>query len=94
MEILTRLADSQTRMLHFVRVGLEAGFAVLIDVKEITNPRDVDAAMPYIEGVPRLEQHGLLLNPTRDGQVYHLRGTGVRWRRGSGGSAPGARGRW
>ena len=76
VEILTRLADSQTKMLHFTQVGLEAGFGVLIDTQPIMDPRDVDAAMPYIEGVQRLEQHKLLVNPTRDGQVYHLSGDG------------------
>ncbi|AWM40123.1 hypothetical protein GobsT_14500 [Gemmata obscuriglobus] len=71
VEFLTRLIDSRTKMLLFVRVGLEAGFAVLIDMTEITSSRDGDAAIPYIEGVQHLERHGLLVNPTRDGQVCH-----------------------
>ena len=40
--------------------------------------------MPYIEGVDRLARQGLLINPTKDGAVFHLSGDGreqavLRW---------------
>lgn len=70
--MLTRLTDAKTKQLLLARVGLGAGFAVLIDGGEIVSVQDVDAAMPYIEGVGRLAQQGLLLNPGGDGKVFHL----------------------
>ncbi len=65
VEILTRLLDSHMKQLNLVRVGLQAGFAVLIDNREMASPFDVDASMPYIEEVQRLAQHGLLVNPPK-----------------------------
>jgi hypothetical protein len=75
-EILTRLYDARLKQLHLVRVDVEAGFAVLIDTVEIVDLHDAEAAMPYIEGVERLAGQGLLINPTKNGEVYHLSGDG------------------
>jgi hypothetical protein len=75
-EMLTRLYDASVKLLHLTQVDSEAGFMVLIDLVEIINPHDAEAAMPYIEGVMRLARHGLLINPTKDRQVFHLSGDG------------------
>jgi hypothetical protein len=71
-EMLTRLYDARMEQLHLVRVDVEAGFGVVIDGVEIVDLHDAEASMPYIEGVQRLARQGLLINPTKNGEVYHL----------------------
>lgn len=71
-ELLTRLADSHTKILHFVQVDSEAGFVVLIDTKELASHRDTEGCLRYIEAFERLREHGLLVNRSGDEQVFHL----------------------
>jgi hypothetical protein len=75
-EILTRLADSRTKMLQFVKVDSEAGFIVLIDADALSDAFDTDASLRYIEAFQQLREHRLLVNHSGDGQVFHLSATG------------------
>jgi hypothetical protein len=84
VEILCRLLDAQNKALHFARADVGAGFLVLVDLQPLVDPSETEVALPYVEGVQRLARHGLLVNPTRDGQVYHLstegRALAKQWR--------------
>ncbi|QJX01069.1 hypothetical protein [Frigoriglobus tundricola] len=75
-EILTRLLDSRTKMLQFVKVDSAAGFIVLIDTDPLSDAFDTDACLRYIEAFQRLREHGLLVNHSGDGQVFHLSAEG------------------
>jgi len=72
VDILARLLDAQNKTLHFARADVGAGFLVLVDLQPLVDPSETEAALSYVEGVQRLARHGLLVNPTRDGEVYHL----------------------
>ncbi|MBA4067786.1 MAG: hypothetical protein C0501_29630 [Isosphaera sp.] len=87
-EILTRLADSRDKTLLLVRLDSVAGFAVLIDAKELAGPRDAEAGLRYVEAVGRLREHKLLVDHAGDGQVFHLSAEGREWARKLRGKCP------
>lgn len=76
VELLTRLAASQTKALHLVKVDSWAGFVVLVDVQPLADTADTESCLRYIEAVRRLHEHNLIVNPRRDGEIFHLSSAG------------------
>lgn len=76
VELLTRLATSQEKTLHLVKVDSLAGFLVLIDLQPLADSADTQGCLRYIEAVQRLYAHNLLVNPRRDGEIFHLSPSG------------------
>jgi hypothetical protein len=70
IEILTRLADSQSGYLN--AVTFDGGFEVLIDGQELGGIRGNESSVQLHEAVQRLLHHGLLSDLQRNGQVYHI----------------------
>jgi hypothetical protein len=70
VEILTRLADSQSGYLN--AIPFDGGFEVLINGVQLGGIGGGQPAVQLHEAVHRLLRHGLLTDLQRNGQVYHL----------------------
>jgi hypothetical protein len=70
VEILTRLANSQTGYLN--AVTFDGGFEVLIDGQPLGGSAGGDPSVQLHEAVERLLENGLLSDIHRNGQIYHL----------------------
>jgi len=70
IEILTRLADSQSGYLN--AVTFDGGFEVLIDGQQLGGIGDGEPSVQLHEAVQRLLRSGLLSDLHRNGEVYHI----------------------
>jgi hypothetical protein len=70
IEILTRLADSQSGYLN--AVTFDGGFEVLIDGQQLGGIGGGEPSVQLHEAVERLLRYGLLSDLHRNGEVYHI----------------------